>query len=274
LGRFGEPLPVVNWSREDQGPAFSPDGERIAFVSNRSGNLEIWVARRDGSQAVQLTSLRAQNTGTPRWSPDGRRIAFDSWASGSSAIYVVHSGGGVPRVVSAEPSGSRMPSWSPDGEWIYFSRGDYGAREIYKIPAAGGRATRLIRTGAFEALPSPDGRLVYFSKPMPNGGYTIWSVPAGGGPETPVPELERFDHIRRCWGVLEQGIYFVSNEDSPQQTVRFLSFQTHKITALFTLQNQMDWRVAALALSRDGRYALTVQLDHAVNDLMMIENFR
>ena len=78
--------------------------ERLAFVSNRSGNQEIWVSRRDGSQAAQLTSLRAQNTGSPRWSPDGRWIAFDSCELGNSAIYVVASGGGVPRVLTADPS--------------------------------------------------------------------------------------------------------------------------------------------------------------------------
>ena len=53
-GRFGEPVPVVNSARADHSPAFSADGERIAFVSSRTGNDEIWVARRDGSQPVPL----------------------------------------------------------------------------------------------------------------------------------------------------------------------------------------------------------------------------
>jgi hypothetical protein len=127
--------------------------------------------------------------------------------------------------------------------------------------------------GAFEAQPSPDGRLVYYTKQSPTGGYSIWSIPSGGGPEERVSELQRFHGITRCWGVLEQGIYFMSNEDSPRQTVRFLSFQTHQVTDLFKLDKQFSWGVGALAFSRDGRYALTVQLDHAVSDLVMIENF-
>jgi Tol biopolymer transport system component len=273
-GRFGPPAPVINWTREEHSPAFSPNGERLAFVSNRSGNQEIWVSRRDGSQAAPLTSLRAQNTGSPRWSPDGRWIAFDSWSSGNSAIYVVASGGGVPRVLTAESSGSWMPSWSPDGEWIYFSRGLYVMREIWKIPAAGGVATQLTHTGAFEAVPSPDGKLVYFTKQVHGPECAIWSVPATGGPEKLVPELEAFNRISRGWGVTEDGIYFMSYEDSPQQTVRLLNFKTHQITPLFTLEKQVQWGVPSLALSRDGRYVLAVQLDHAVNDFMMIENFR
>ena len=54
----------------------------------------------------------------------------------------------------------------------------------------------------------------------------------------------------------------------------FLSFRTHKVTPLFALQKQMQWGTGALVLSRDGRYALSAKLDHEVNDLMMIENFR
>jgi Tol biopolymer transport system component/serine/threonine protein kinase len=272
-GRFGDPVPVVNWTREEHSPAFSPDGERLAFVSNRSGNQEIWVSRRDGSQAAQITSLRAQNTGSPRWSPDGRSIAFDSWSSGNSSIYVVASGGGVPRVLIADPFGSWMPSWSPDGQWIYFSRGLYVLREIWKIPAAGGVASQLTHTGAFEAVPSPDGKLVYFTKQVHGPECSIWSVPAAGGPEKLVPELERFNRISRGWGVTEHGIYFMSYEDSPEQTVRLLNFKTRQITPLFTLEKQVQWGVPSLALSRDGRYALAVQLDHAVNDFMMVENF-
>ena len=92
--------------------------------------------------------------------------------------------------------------------------------------------------------------------------------------EKPVLEMAAFRGIGRCWGVTEQGIYFVSYEESPRQTVRFLSFQTRKVTALFSLSKQIQWGVSALTLSRDGRYAMAAQYDHAVNDLSMIENFR
>ena len=271
---FDESIAVVNSTREDHSADFSPDGERIAFVSTRSGNQEIWVARRNGSEAVALTSLRAFRTGSPHWSPDGRRIVFDSWASGTSAIYVVDSAGGVPRMISSGAWGSWMPSWSPNGEWIYFSRGLTGAQEIWKIPAAGGDAIQVTHSGAFEAHPSPDGGSIYFSKQPPQQGSAIWSVPASGGIEKSVPELQSFHSIGRCWGTTEQGIYFISYEDSPRQTVRFLSFQSHKVTVLFSLPKQIQWGVSALSLSRDGRYAMAAQYDHAVNDLSMIENFR
>jgi dipeptidyl aminopeptidase/acylaminoacyl peptidase len=68
---------------------FSPDGKRIAYTSDRSGNYEIWVATGDGQTPVQLTNFGGALTGMPRWSPDGTQIAFDSRPEGHSSIYVI-----------------------------------------------------------------------------------------------------------------------------------------------------------------------------------------
>lgn len=84
-GRFGEPQAVIASSREDHSPSFSPDGQRIVFVSNRTGHSEIWTSRLDGGQQKQLTHLGGF-AGTPRWSPDGRWIAFDYITQGNADI--------------------------------------------------------------------------------------------------------------------------------------------------------------------------------------------
>ncbi len=70
----------------------SPDGKRIAFASNRSGNLDIWVANLDGSGPRRLTSSPAQDT-APVWSPTGQEIAFTSSRSGTPQIYIMDSEG-------------------------------------------------------------------------------------------------------------------------------------------------------------------------------------
>ena len=84
-------MKLISSTRVDGDAQFSPDGKKIAFTSNRSGNDEIWVCDSDGSNAQQLTSLGTGNCGGPRWSPDGERIAFsqtwmDSGRSTSSAL--------------------------------------------------------------------------------------------------------------------------------------------------------------------------------------------
>jgi len=167
-----------------------------------------------------------------------------------------------------------MPSWSPDGEWIYFTCVRTGVRQICKIPAKGGATLQITHGGGNEGIPSPDGRLVYFTRKASSGAYTIWSVPAAGGAERPVSELKEFNCITRSWGVLKEGIYFMMEKKPPPLTVRFLSFETRKVTPLFTLSKDSPSDVPALALSSDGRYALVSQVDQNVNDVMMIENFR
>ena len=93
-GVSGRPSMVVASSRLDDNPDFSPDGRRIAFQSDRSGSLEVWVCDSDGSHARQLTTFGHGHTGSPRWSPDGTRIAFDSSVDGMYQIYLTGADGG------------------------------------------------------------------------------------------------------------------------------------------------------------------------------------
>ena len=86
----------ISSTRLEYHGTYSPDGQRIAFESNRSGNEEIWTATADGSNPVQLTSFRDSWVGSPKWSPDGQKIAFDGDAGGNWDVYVIGSHGGKP----------------------------------------------------------------------------------------------------------------------------------------------------------------------------------
>src|SRR5262245_24693291 len=69
-------------------PAWSPDGQSIAFQSNRAGNMDIYVMAADGSNPIRLTDSPADD-GMPAWSPDGRRVAYSSGVSGNRHIFVI-----------------------------------------------------------------------------------------------------------------------------------------------------------------------------------------
>jgi Tol biopolymer transport system component len=162
-----------------------------------------------------------------------------------------------------------MPSWSSDGKWIYFKSHRSGSDQIWKISPEGGAPTQLTRSGASEAFAGPDG-LVYFTK-RPWGA--IWTVPVEGGTEKPLTELEPFDRISRSWGIVDRGIYFISRQDVPHQTIRFFSFATRQVTSLVTLDEEPIWNYPDVALSHDSRLLLAACLHQEVNDLMLIENF-
>ncbi len=261
--KFGPLRPMLVFPREDHSPEFSPDGQKIVFSSGRTGGEDLWICDRDGHNLLQLTTQHGP-TGSPHWSPDGRWIAFDAHMEGSGAVFVISAQGGAWRRLTFGDSRAVLPSWSHDGRWIYFYSNRTGRGEYCKIPAEGGTPIQLTHTGAFEAFESPDGKLLYFTKGR--GVYGIWSVPVEGGPETPVPELSRAGYWR-SWGVMKEGIYFISKESGPPETIRFFSFATRRITPLL-------WGQAGLAISPDGRELLYSQLDHAVDEIMMMENFR
>jgi hypothetical protein len=82
--------------------------------------------------------------------------------------------------------------------------------------------------------------------------------------------MERFDRIFRAWGVVDRGIYFISKEDTPYQTIRFFSFATRRVISLATLEKDA---ILNVILSRDGTQLLAACLDQEVNDLMLVENF-
>ncbi|WP_396623355.1 hypothetical protein [Luteitalea sp.] len=93
-------------------PAFSPDGTRLAFMTNRDGNMEIYVVNRDGSSLRRVTR-HPGNDSTPTWSPAGNQIAFTSDRSGSPQIYIVDADGiGQPRRITSESWADRA-TWSP-----------------------------------------------------------------------------------------------------------------------------------------------------------------
>ena len=91
-------------------PQFSPNGDKVAFASDRSGYFQIWVCDADGNNAVQLTSFQGASW-NPAWSPDGQRIALSSNPEGRMDIYVVNAGGGKPQ---------RLTSGAGEKEWPSF----------------------------------------------------------------------------------------------------------------------------------------------------------
>src|SRR5690606_11654203 len=113
-GRVRPPVPLIASTRWDSQPEVSPDGERIAFVSNRSGQLEIWAADADGENLRRLTSFGGPRVSTPRWSPDGTRLLFSARVNGHADLYVVEPGS-PPRRVTDHPGDEVAPSWSRDG---------------------------------------------------------------------------------------------------------------------------------------------------------------
>jgi Tol biopolymer transport system component len=186
----------------------APNGERVAFVSNRTGSKEIWIARSDGSDQTQLTFFNGPSVGSPRWSPDGKQIAFDGYAGGSSDIYVVPADGGKPERATSDAANEIRPSWSPDGQWIYFGWDKGGKTQIWKVHPSGGEPVQVTRNGGYFAFATADGQWLYVVN-----GPTISRMRPDGSEETPLRDGIAPDH----WVVGGSHVFLLTNTGDLQR---------------------------------------------------------
>ncbi len=267
-GVTGAAVKLIASSRYDLAPRYSPDGNRIAFVSYRSGASEIWTCAGDGSNPVQLTSLGA-TIGTPRWAPDGKRIGFIADAEGHFDAYVVNADGGAPRRLTSDPSSETAPSWSRDGEWIYFTSDRTGFPQIFKMPAGGGPA-QVVTAGQGPTMESPDGKWFYFTR-GPN--HSVWRVPVGGSREGTEEDAEQvLESLQeKLYDVVEEGVYFVPPAKGAAFSLQFLRFAADAVEPIHEFERQP---AGGMSVAPDGRSILFGQVEPMEADLMLVENFR
>jgi Tol biopolymer transport system component/DNA-binding winged helix-turn-helix (wHTH) protein len=256
----------------EEGPQYSPDGKRIVFQSTRTGYHEIWRADADGSNTVQLTHFSRNLTGTPRWSPDSKRIAFDSRPGAHSQIFVINSEGGQPRQITLGEFDNAVPSWSADGQWIYFASNRSGAWQVWKVSPAGNSPAQITQKGGFAALPSLDGKYLYYAKGRDVPG--IWRVPTSGGEEEKI-----LDGLPvGGWGyfaVTSEGIFYPDVVPPAKPGLYFYSFANQTNALAMPVDHQQPSNGApALAISPDGRELLVSFLDQPLVYIMLVENFR
>ena len=263
------PVPFVRSTHNDAAPDYSPNGERIAFGSNRSGSPEIWLCNADGSQPVPLTSFRGPKVVSPRWSPNGEQIAFSSEADGNLEMYTISVKGRTRKRLTTHPAWDGNAHWSRDGKWIYFVSDRSGTLGAWKMPAEGGDALPLsgpLSNVRYDGTPieSPDGKYLYFLR-----DDSAWRIPVEGGEAVRIVE-ELFSRGRLA--VFEDGLYYIGKADEDgTHPIRFKDFASGGEKTLATTAGEVFWY---LAVSPDRRTLLYVQEVDGGGDLMLVENFQ
>jgi len=210
-GSFYGSLPFSS-SASDVDPAWSADGTKIAFASNRSGaDYEIYTANADGTGLAQLTSNGFDDL-EPAWSPNGVSLAFRSARDGNNEIYKMTSAGGSQTRLTSNSVSDFAPAWSPDGAEIAYQR--FGTQnDVYKMNADGQGQTQLTTDGANDGAPSwsADGSQIAFHSNR-GGDFEIFTMTSGGGSQTQRTS-NAFDDEEPAWSPSGGLIAFHSNRD-------------------------------------------------------------
>ncbi len=254
----GPPVRVFTSSKTEMNPNFSPDGSRVAFASNRSGNEEVWVCLSDGTNCSQLTNYGGPQVGTPRWSPDGSRIVFDLF-QGRPSSQVVPAGGGK----ATQVTDGLSPRWSPDGLWIY----SWCPAGTCRTPASGGTAEKVFDWPTTIEF-SPDGAWLYYSRFGPSVPLMRRPMRGPGETQTVIAAIgsgQRF-------AVSNTGIWYTTPNTAEGCALQYYDLGTNSTRTFHRITRGCQ---SGLALSPDRRRVIFSQVERLQNhDLVLVEPFR
>ena len=167
-------------------PAWSPNGQQIAYASNLTGNSDIWVMNVGDNSAYPLTNNPANDL-YPDWSPNGANVVFVSERDNTRELYVVPAGGGAPRRLTTNNVDEAYPSWSPGSTQIAFAGVQIGQGGLWTMNADGSDGANPTKISSISGLYADVewfGERIYFAAAQTQYGsdYHVFSVlPDGGG---------------------------------------------------------------------------------------------
>jgi Tol biopolymer transport system component len=262
--RIGVPKRFIASTGQNHSPSFSPDGHSIAFVSDRSGNPEIWLCDRDGQHLRQLTYFGGPWLGTIRWSPDSRYIVFDARPRGHSSIYRMAVDQGSPVLLEDQPFEVRRPSWSRDGRYIYFDATRGGAPEIWRRDLETNQDQLIAPAGFMVGIESTNGKQLLYQE---SEQRHIWiSDRDGGNPRRladvrPTPDLD--------WAPMGNAILFASALSTGGTDILAFDIHSGASRRLGHLSQIFAPGTPSFVVSPDGQTLLYSALDSSSSEIKL-----
>ena len=239
-------------------PSWSPDGQKLAFMSDLNGNFDIYTLHVRSGELQQLTDYDGVDT-NPVWSPDGSEIAFLSSREGALNVHVVGSDGSTMTNVTQSARGYHDIDWSPDGEQLAF-----GTSRLFVInkDGTGLRTVDTMTAGNVYVRWSPDGRYVAYS--MFRDPFVISLMSHDGRANR---QLATSPSRLVEWHPFMQAVIYVE-EDVKGDSLYSIHITTREKQRLL----QGEGNINGLAVSPDGRYiAVTRRLRNENGRVSRIE---
>ncbi|MEX0297659.1 MAG: TolB family protein, partial [Kordiimonas sp.] len=250
---------LVSSTRSDWQPRVTPNGDILTFLSDRTGEQEIWASDPEGRNARQLSHLNGDlQIHVFDWDSAGELITFDAY---DDRIYVLDTTSGTHRVLSPVGMMARNPSFSNDGKSVIFTSDHNGEWQIWRIPTAGGTPDQVTQKGGFSARYNENGDL-YVTKYYKDG---LWQVDPKTGDETLViPHM--ITGPMQQWTLRREGVYYLNNQIGRAQ-IFFYDWQTQEPELL----HDMPHVGFTFELSANGKDILFTRDDSRASDIVLLK---
>ena len=264
------PQTLVASTRAEYWPAYSPKDDRLVFVSDRSGEAQLWMQPAEAGAPFQLTHHPALDVALPNWSPDARRVAYVARGGGHSELYVVDVDSGQSRRMSEAGENVRFGSFSADGASLLYVSDRSGSWQLWRKPLAGGPGEQVSQNSAFNASDIGDGN-IYLTHARDDGLYAL---------NTSTGEEERLTGVIRYWNmyawqVVRGGMYYMAEPpklppgEPMGPTLYFKPFAGGPPSIVRTFPSST--RTAYFSISADGNRAVASVLARDDTDVMQVD---
>lgn len=256
---------ILKSTKSEWFPKISPDGKRIMFISDLSGNFEIWSSDINGDSLIQLTHNSDGRINFPSWSPDGKLIAFSIFKNNINQIYSVSSGGGIPNKLFSDRYNNMYPVWANNGKSIYFKSDRENSEEIWNYN---------LDKKSFKKITFDNGKYGqendedYFYYTRENLQY-LWKKEITGNKSEMF-----FNHVHRedfnNWKFIGNNIYYFDRCGS-SSSIFIYNTKTKKSTKLYNYSEEVKAHNMMFDISGDEKILCFTSLERLEVDLFLIE---